>query len=171
MRAALSALAFLVLAACGGGIGVNMDTARDLASRDGQPVPRVDTATAIRAFDKYCARHKGDAGRSVAALKRDGYKLLVTSRRDRMFGYVHPNRPFVSVVDDQFQPGCLVMVQRDPKVGAAFDRFVKARHSGAVDAGRNTGLDRTWIVTGGPRDLIYSRTLDGTDEVLLLFIR
>jgi|GEM_PF-3772626 hypothetical protein len=171
MKPLLSVLAFLALTACGGGIGVNMDTARDLAARNGEVVPRVETKTAIRAFDKYCAQHAGNVGRTVAALKQDGYKLLITSERDRMFGYVHPSRPFVSVIDDRIQPGCMVMVQRDRNVGSAFDRFVNAKHRDAFDAGFSPGLDRTWIVTGGSRDRIYSRSLDGTEEVLLLFIR
>jgi len=162
---------FLFLAACGAGIGVNMDTAREMAARDADVVPRVQTSVAMRAFDKYCERNSADAGRVVAALKRDGYKLLVTSKRDQMFGYVHPSRPFVAVIDNNFQPGCMVMVQRDPNIASAFDRFVNQRYRQAVDAGRSRGLDRTWLVTGNGRDRIYSRTLDGTDEVLLLFIR
>ena len=169
MKKLLLALPFVALLGCG--VGVDMETARVMADQNAEVVPRVPTATAIRAFDKYCFRNAGSPGRTVAALKRDGYRLLVTSRRDNLFGYVHPNRPFVGVIDDRLQPGCMVMVYRDPQVGRAFDNFVKSRHRNAIDAGRTRELDRTWIVSGNGRDRIYSRSLDGTDEVLLMIVR
>ena len=167
MRKLLLALP-LLLSACG--VAVDLSTASELAAVEAEIVPRVQTATTIRAFDKYCARNPGNPGRTVTLLKQDGYKLLVTSRRNKMFGYAHPSRPFVAVIDNQFEPGCMVMVQRDPQVARAFDRFVNSRHRDAIDGGRNQGLDRAWIVTGQP-DRIYSRKLDGTDEVLLLITR
>ena len=159
---------FLLLLGCG--VGVDLGTAMDLAEQDAEVVPRVPTQTAIRAFDKYCYRNAGNPGRTVTTLKNDGYKLLVTSRRDGLFGYAHPTRPFVGVIDDRLQPGCMVMVQQDPQVRRAYDNFVRSRHPGAVDAGRSQGLDRTWIVPGR-RDRIFTRKLDGTEEVLLMITR
>ncbi len=145
-------------------------SARSRAVQDAEVVPRVPTATAIRAFEKYCYQNAGNPGRTVSTLKRDDYKLLVTSRRDNLFGYVHPSRPFVGVIDERFQPGCMVMVQRDPRVARAFDSFVKSRHPDAIDAGRNAQVDRAWLVTGR-LDRIFSRKSDDTEEVLLLITR
>lgn len=139
-----------------------------MAEMEAEVVPRVATKTAMRAFDKYCVQNPGSPGRTVSTLKADGYQLLVTSRR--MFGYVRPSRPFVGVIDEPYEPACMVMVQRDPQLASTFDRFVNTRHQDPIDAGRNQGVDRAWIVTGS-RDRIYTRTLDGTEEVLMLITR
>lgn len=168
MRKLALALPLLLL---GCGVGVDMETARIMSEQNAEVVPRVETSTAIRAFEKYCFNNAGNPGRAVATLKKDGYRLLVTSSRDGLFGYVHPSRPFVGVIENRLEPGCMVMVQRDPNVGRAFDRFVNTKHRDAIDGGSNRDLDRVWIVTGGTRDRIYSRKLDGTDEVLLLLVR
>ena len=168
LKLILGFLATLSLTGCG--VAVDMSTAQELAEANGEVVPRVPTDTAIRAFDKYCYRNAGNPGRTVSALKADGYKLIVTSRRDNLFGYVHPRRPFVGVINQQFQPGCMVIVQRDPRVGAAFDRFVRSRHRDAVNAGRNSNVDQAWIVTGNP-DRIFSRSSDNAEDVLVLITR
>lgn len=148
-----------------------METARIMAAQDAEVVPRLPTAAVIRAFDKYCVRNAGNPGRTVAALKDDGYRYMVSFKRDNLYGYVRPNGPFVGVDQDRSQPGCMVMVYRDPQLGRAFDTFVNSRHRNAVEVTPTRGLDRAWIVAGDRRELIYSRAINGTDEMLLVMVR
>lgn len=167
MRTALIAVSALALMGCS--TRVDLGAAADLAEQDAEIVPRVETRTAIRTFEKYCYQTRANPARVVAALKQDGYRLLVTDSRANMFGYAHPSRPMVAVIDDPGEPACMAMVQRDPKLAAAYTNFVKARHSTA----RQTSvpeLDSSMVVPGNPT-MVFVRDVDGTDELLMLIVQ
>ena len=164
---ALAAAATLVMAVAGCTTRVDLDNA---AALDGaEIVPRVPTSTAIRTFEKYCYQNRANPGRVVASLKRDGYLLLVTDRRENFFGYAHPNRPMVGIMDNPAEPGCMVFVQRDPALANAFNGFVKSRHRSAQQVSMRD-LDTVWVARGTPT-LVFARDVDGTDEVMLLLVQ
>lgn len=167
IRTAVLALSALVLMGCS--TRVDLGAAADLAEQDAEIVPRVDTRTAIRTFEKYCYQNRAKPSRVVAAVKQDGYRLLITDRRENMFGYAHPTRPMVLVIDDPAEPACMTMVQRDPNLAAAYTNFVKARHSNA----RQTSvpdLDSSMVVPGNP-SMVFVRDIDGTDELLMMIVQ
>ncbi len=166
MRTLLIVASLLALSACS--TRVDMGAAADLAAMDAEVVPRVDTSVAIRTFDKYCYRNRAQPGRVISALKADGYKLLVTDRRAKMFGYAHPRRPMVAVINEPGEPACLVFVQRDPQLANAYNRFVRARHSNAR-AVSVPDLDSVVIAPGTP-SLVFARDVDGTDELMMLIV-
>ena len=160
-------LIFPLLVLIGCTTRVDMQTAAEL---DGaEIVPRVPTSTAIRTFEKYCHQTRANPGRVVAALKRDGYKLLVTDRRENFFGYAHATRPMVGVIDNPGEPGCMTFVKRDPALAKAFNGFVKARHRSAQRVSVRD-LDTVWVVQGSP-GLVFARDVDGTDELMMLLVK
>ena len=163
----VTALSLLVLSACT--TRVDMETAAALSEQNSQIVPRVPTSTAIRTFEKYCYQTRANPGRVVAALKRDGYKLLVTDRRENFFGYAHATRPMVGVIDNPGEPGCMTFVKRDPALANAFNSFVKGRHRSAQRVSIRD-LDTVWIVQGSP-GLVFARDVDGTDELMMLLVQ
>lgn len=164
MKKLIFIFSVLVLAACT--TRVDLETA---AALDGaEIVPRVSTATAIRTFDKYCYRTRANPGRVVSALKADGYRLLVTDRREDFFGYAHPTRPMVAVIDKPGEPACMAFVKRDPELASAFASFVKSRHRNARSV-RIGDLDSVYAVPGQP-ELIFARDVDGTDELMMLVV-
>ena len=141
---ALAAASLMALSACS--TRVDLDAA---AALDGaEIVPRVPTSTAIRTFEKYCYQNRANPGRVVAALKRDGYRLLVTDRRENFFGYAHPTRPMVGVIDNPGEPGCMAFVKRDPALADAFNGREEVRE-----------------------DLDAVRDVDGTDELMMLLVQ
>ena len=166
LRTALLLVSALALTGCS--TRVDIGAASDLADQGADIVPRVATKTAIATFDTYCYRNRAQPGRVVVALKRDGYKLLVTDRRANMFGYAHATRPMVAVINDPTEPACMTMVQRDPNLEAAYSSFIKARHSNARRVSV-PGLDSSMVVPGN-KNMVFVRDVDGTDELLMLIV-
>ena len=167
MKKLLLFLPFLVLIGCS--TRVDLETAAALSEQDAEIVPRVSTNTAIRTFEKYCYQNRTNPGRVVAALKRDGYRLLVTDRREDFFGYAHPTRPMVGIIDNPREPGCMAFVKRDPALAGAFNSFVRSRHRSAQRVSVRD-LDTVWIVRGSP-GLVFARDVDGTDELMMLLVQ
>ncbi len=167
MKRLLLALTVLALAGCS--TRVDLGTAAALADMDAEIAPRVPASTAVGTFDKYCYRNRARPGRVVSALKADGYKLLVTDRRSKMFGYAHPRRPMVAIIDQPYEPACMVFVKRDPQLAGAFNRFVRARHRDGLPVS-NPKLDSVVLVPGNP-NLTFVRDVDGTDELLMLIVQ
>ncbi len=166
MKYFLIIASLLALSACS--TRVDMGAAADLAALDAEVVPRVDTSVAIRTFDKYCYRNRARPGSVISTLKTDGYRLLVTDRQSRMFGYAHPRRPMVAVIDQPGEPACLVFVQRDPQLAGAYNRFIRARHSNARPVSI-PDLDNVVVAPGNP-SLVFARDVDGTDELMMLIV-
>ncbi len=166
IKTVIFALAAVALTGCS--TRVDLGAAADLADQGGEVVPRVSTKTAIATFDKYCYRNRAQPGRVVAALKKDGYKLLVTDSRAKMFGYAHPRRPMVAIIDQPGEPGCMTMVKRDPALADAYTNYVRARHGNARSVNA-PDLESFMLVSGTPT-LVFARDVDGTDELLMLIV-
>lgn len=164
MKRLIFILPLLILMGCSTRVDLNTAAALDGA----EIVPRVSTAVAIRTFDKYCYRTRANPGRVVSALKADGYRLLVTDRRERFFGYAHPTRPMVAVIDKPREPGCMTFVKRDPQLAAAYANFVRSRHRNARSVNVRD-LDSVYVVPGSP-ELVFARDVDGTDELMMLVV-